>query len=165
MFRRRSCRSASRVDVVGVDRLSDDIVSGVCRMREFGVRLLLLHDLLGHLALHLLEVLGELLFGKFFAWLLHRASPASVPASLSGRDPWPTPRLALLSAAGCMRLHPHTLYDLRRRSVAGASPASAHADQTPQYSKSAAAVQSKPFCPYILRTRRASSVRESVQPC
>ncbi len=96
MSKQRSCRSASRMDVVGVDRLSHDLVAAVRRMCEFGVRSFVFADLFGDLALHLLEVLGELLLGKFFAWLLHRATPASVPASLSGRDPWPTARLALL---------------------------------------------------------------------
>ena len=96
MSKQRPYSSARRMDVVSIDGLSDDFVSGVRRMRQFGVRFFVLADLPGDLALHLLEVLGELLFGQLFAWLLHRATPASVPASLSGRDPWPTARLALL---------------------------------------------------------------------
>jgi hypothetical protein len=121
--------------------------------------------LIRNLALNLLEVLGEPLFGKPFAWWLHRTSPALVHASVPGRDPWPTARPALVSATGCMRLHPHTLYDPRRRSVAGAALASAHRGQTTQYSRSASAVQSEPFRPHGVRSCRASSVRESVQPC
>lgn len=165
MSKQRSCRSANRMDVIGVDRLSHYLVTAVRRVREFGVRLFVFADLLGDLALNLLEVLGELLFGKFFAWWLHRASPASVFASLSSRDPWPIACPTLLSAAGCRRLHSHTLYNLRRRSVENAAPASACADHTPQHSKSAAAVQSKPCRPNGLRACRASSVRESVKPC
>lgn len=135
MSKQRSCRSANRVDVVGEDRLSDDLVAGVWRMREIGVRALVLANLVSDLALNSLEVLGEPLFGKLFEWWLHRTSPALVYASVPGRDPWPTARPALVSATGCMRLHPHTLYDLCWRSVAGAASASAHRSQTTQYSR------------------------------
>ena len=96
MSKQRPYSSARRMDVVSIDGLSDDFVSRVCRMREFGVRFFIFADLLGDLALHLLEVLGELLFGKFFSWWLHRTPPALVHPLVPGRDPWPTARLALL---------------------------------------------------------------------
>jgi hypothetical protein len=91
--------------------------------------------LIRNLAPNLLEVFGELLFGEFFACWRHRSTPASVRSSVPGRDPWPTARPALASATGCMRLHPHTLYDRHWRSVAGAALASAHTGQITHYSR------------------------------
>ncbi len=142
------------MNLVRIDRLNDQ----ASLVRSSNRRVLLdgiLACLLLNLVIDPLEVLGELLFGNLFAWRRHRTSPVLVHPSVPGRDPWPTARPALLSAAGRMRLHPHSLYDLRRRSLAGHDPASAHPDQ--HYSESASAVQHKPFRPN--RQRGPSNTR------
>ncbi len=92
MFKRSLCRSANGVDVVSVNGPLNDLVSALRCMRKFGVRLFVFTDSTRDLALNFLEVLGELLFGKFFVWLLHRTAPVLVPASLLGRGPWPIAR-------------------------------------------------------------------------